>query len=138
MDQQQFDLARVPTRDGVRLVNRRGVRKPALQFGQFFLVVVDDDGVGALVLVQQFSQPVKLVAAEPMYRQRPLAVVDEPRRHLLQLGRHRRSVLGYHPVVTKLDHIVALHLLVGRTIRKRGAHLDDVARRQFVLVVAGV
>ena len=79
MDQQQFDLARVPARDGVWLVNRRGAREPALQFGQFFLVVVDDDGVGALVLAQQFSQPVKLVVAKPDRLVARLTVVAEPR-----------------------------------------------------------
>jgi hypothetical protein len=66
MDQQQFDLDWRSTAAITSLssIQRLGVREaPALEFGQFLLVVVHHDGVGPLVLRQQFLQPVKLVAA---------------------------------------------------------------------------
>ena len=77
VDQQQLDLTCVPMFDDVRVIHCLCVREAALQFRQLFLIGVGDDGVGPLVLGQQFFQPVKLVAAEPDGRRASVAVVDK-------------------------------------------------------------
>jgi hypothetical protein len=48
--QQQFDLARVPAVDGLRLVQASRAWVAALQLGQLGLILVGDDRVGVLVL----------------------------------------------------------------------------------------
>ena len=134
--QQQLDLACVPAFDDVVIIHCLRVREAALQFRQLFLIGVRDDGVRPLVLRQQFFQPVKLVAAEPDGGRASVAVVDKARRHLLQLGRYRRCVLGYNLVVAEPHDILALHLFVWRAVCQRHAYLSDMAWRQLVLVLA--
>ena len=134
--QQQLDLAAVPAFNDVVVVHRLRVREAALQFCQLFLIGVGDDGVRPLVLCQQFFQPVKLVGAEPYRTSADAAVVDKPRRHLLQLGRHRRCVLRYDLVAAETRYILALHFIIRLAVVQRDAHLSDVTRRQLVLILA--
>ena len=76
------------------------------------------------------------MAAEPDGRRACVAVVDKPRRHLLQLGRYRRCVLRYDLVFAKTHDIVPLHSFVWRAVIQRDPHLGDMAWRQLVLVLA--
>ena len=61
VDGKQCDLASVPALDGVVIVKRREVLKPSLEFGKLFLVLVNKEGIGMLILIEQFFKAVKLV-----------------------------------------------------------------------------
>ncbi len=59
--QQEFDLARVPARDTVRMVERLDVREAPLKRCQLLLELIPDKGRRALVLIQYVRERVELV-----------------------------------------------------------------------------
>ena len=147
VDRHKLDQPIIPIFHRIRRVQRLNVRIAPLDLCKLLLKLIDQDRIGMLVLLEKFLQQIEFVTAKPNRllgdgelawhrRSESGRIVNKTRRHLLQLAGHHGSVSGYRLRVGEVNHEVALHRLVGLAIVDRAAHLDDVTRRQFVLVVA--
>ena len=147
VNRHKLDQPIIPIFHRVRRVQRLNVRIAPLDLCKLLLKLIDQDRIGMLVLLEKFLQQIEFVTAKPdrllgdgefawHHRSESGRVVNKTRGHLLQFASHHGSVSRHRLRVGEVDHEVALHRLVGLAIVNRAAHLDDVTRRQFVLVIA--
>ena len=143
----KLDQPLIPTLHRIHVIQRLNLRIATLDLCKLLFKLVHQDRIGMLVFLQKVMQQIELVTAEPhrFLGDGELAghgagefrrVVHKTRRHLLELVSHHGRVSRHRLGVREVHHEVALHRLIRLTIVDLAAQLDNMTRRQFVLVVA--